>query len=756
VKKKPPRATTAAPAPADDGDGPNRRKEPAKPRAKKKPPPLSPPKPSPPKPPPPSPPKPPAAPDPAAYDRHKERARERNAEQSHSGRDIGALPAVVNRERKARAALDFAYFLKAYFPWTFSLDFASDHLKVTKRCQEAATVGGLFALAMPRGSGKTSICEALCVWATLYGHRRFIALIGADASAAAQMLDSIKTELEVNELLAEDFPEVCYPVGRLEGIANRCAGQLHLGERTHITWTDKVIVLPTIAGSPASGAIIKIAGITGRIRGMKFKRADGQSVRPDLAVVDDVQTDSSANSPAQCAKLERVLAGAVLGLAGPGSKIAGVFPCTVIREGDAADRILDRSKYPQWQGERMKMVYAWPERMDLWEEYGQRRREELAAGGDGSKATAWYVERRPAMDAGGQVAWEQRHNPDEVSALQHAMNLRFADQEGSEAAFFAEYQNDPLPPAKADDEDLTAEQIAGKFNGMARREVLPATTHLTAFVDVQQAALFYTVCAWEQDFTGYVVDYGTWPDQKRAQFTLRDIKKTLATETKVAGLEAQIYAGLEALADELLGREWAPGVRVERLLVDANWGQSTDVVKQWCRQTKYSASVMPSHGKYIGASTRPITDRKKKPGERMGINWVIPLPTRVGQVRHVLFDTNYWKSFLSSRLAVPMGGRGCLSLFGKTPGTHRLLAEHLTAEYRVKTQGRGREVDEWKARPGHPDNHWLDCVVGAAVAASIQGVSLESLPAAGKPKDKGKRQSFAERQREARNRRRGA
>ena len=30
----------------------------------------------------------------------------------------------------------------------------------------------------------------------------------------------------------------------------------------------------------ASGAIIKVAGITGRIRGMKYKRADGRSVRP--------------------------------------------------------------------------------------------------------------------------------------------------------------------------------------------------------------------------------------------------------------------------------------------------------------------------------------------------------------------------------------------------------------------------------------------------------------------------------------------
>jgi phage terminase large subunit GpA-like protein len=90
----------------------------------------------------------------------------------------------------------------------------------------------------------------------------------------------------------------------------------------------------------------------------------------------------------------------------------------------------------------------------------------------------------------------------------------------------------------------------------------------------------------------------------------------------------------------------------------------------------------------------------------------------------VIYDTNFWKSFIYARLAVPMGDRGCLSLFGDKPEQHRLFAEHLTAEYRVKTEARGRTVDEWKQRPERSDNHWLDCLVGCAVAASIQGAIL--------------------------------
>lgn len=71
-----------------------------------------------------------------------------------------------------------------------------------------------------------------------------------------------------------------------------------------------------------------------------------------------------------------------------------------------------------------------------------------------------------------------------------------------------------------------------------------------------------------------------------------------------------------------------------------------------------------------------------------------------------------------------MGDRGCLSLFGDKPDPHRMLAEHLTAEFRVKTEGRGRTVDEWKLRPERGDNHWFDGIVGCAVAASMQGVSM--------------------------------
>ena len=665
-----------------------------------------------------------------SYEDRRNAERDRQAEQSLAGRDIGPLPEVVNPDRKAACERNFQLFCESYFPETYALAWSPDHLKVIEKIETAVLRGGLFALALPRGSGKTTITESAALWSMLYGHREFVVLIGATESAALELLDSLKTELEVNERLAEDFPEVCYPVAQLEGIANRCAGQLYKGERTRITWTSNEIVLPTVEGSRASGIIVRVAGITGRIRGMKFKRSDGRNVRPSLVVIDDPQTSESAGSLEQTRKRVRVLAGDILGLAGPGQKISGIMPCTIIRPGDMADIILNRNTHPDWNGEKTRMVYRFPTNMKLWEEYAEIRAEALRTEGNFQKATEFYLANREAMDAGAEVSWEARFNHDEVSALQHAMNLKFQD----ESAFMSEYQNDPLPDDTADDSLLSVDEICAKINGLARRRVPLKCDRLTMFVDVQKALLFYVVIAWAEDFTGAVIDYGSWPDQHRHEYSLADANPSIQTLFPKAGFEGALYAALSALTDECLGREWeredGAVLKIERALVDANWGQSTDVVYQFCRQSSHAGVILPSHGRYVGASSKPMTEYRKQQGDRLGFNWMIPNVAGKRAIRHVIYDTNYWKSFIHARLAVPVGDKGSLTLYGRIPGAHQLFAEHLTAEYRVKTQGRGRTVDEWKLKPQSHDNHFLDCVAGCAVCGSMLGASLpETLPA---------------------------
>ncbi len=656
-----------------------------------------------------------------AYDAHKDRVTGRQAAMVAAGQDIGPVPPVANVPRRRRAAASLCAFCQEYFREIFYLPWSKDQLRVIGSLEYAINHGGLRAIAMPRGSGKSVLARIAALWAILTGRCRYVCLIAATADRGKSELAKVQTACETNADLQADWPEALYPVARLERITQRQRGQTYRGRHTRITWLDRKIVFPTIAGSPCSASIITCAGLTGAdIRGQSHATADGEILRPDLAILDDPQTTESAHSTVQSARREALLAGDVLGMAGPGRKIAAVVCCTVINPGDMADNILDRDKHPEWNGERTKMVYSFPTNEKLWDQYAKIRAESLAAGRGMAEATEFYRRNRRAMDAGAEVAWPERFDPGELSGLQHAMNLKLQD----EAAFWAEYQNDPQPPDH-DEDLLTADLIAAKLNNRPYARVPAAADHLIAAVDVQKKALFWNVMAFQRDFTACLIDYGTYPDQKRTHFSLRDIRRTLATAHRGKTEEAALYAGLGALADILLGREWKRDdgsvQRVEAMAIDA--GYQTDTVHLFCRQYA-SPAVRAYRGLPVTASSSPLCQRKRHKGERLGADWRLTSPLGRHHVRELQADVNIWKSFLHARLAAGVGAAGCLSLWGSSAARHRLYAEHLTAETPIHTEGRGRVVNEWKLPPSKPDNHWLDTSTACMVAASVLGCRL--------------------------------
>ena len=127
--------------------------------------------------------------------------------------------------------------------------------------------------------------------------------------------------------------------------------------------------------------------------------------------------------------------------------------------------------------------------------------------------------------------------------------------------------------------------------------------------------------------------------------------------------------------------------------------------------------ILPSHGRGIGPTARPIPDRKENPGERIGPGWKIG--TISGQ-RGLLFDANQWKRFLAARLKTTVGDPGALTFH---QAEHGMLLDRLTSEQPIVDSARGRTVDEWKLRPGR-GNHLFDCCVMATVAASAAGITV--------------------------------
>ena len=214
-----------------------------------------------------------------------------------------------------------------------------------------------------------------------------------------------------------------------------------------------------------------------------------------------------------------------------------------------------------------------------------------------------------------------------------------------------------------------------------------------------------------------MIAYGTYPDQAASVFEAQTARKTLANVSKM-GFEAALRAGLDKTVEILMGREWkredGTAMRIDRLMVDANWGRSTSTVRTFVRQSPFSSTLYPSHGKGIGASSQPLAEKGAR-GDRLGLNW------RIGQMsagqRSCTYDTNYWKSFVAARLRMGIGDPEAITFH---EGHHDLLIQHLTSEFPVRTEARGRVVDEWKS--AGRENHWFDCLVGSAVAASITGL----------------------------------
>ena len=205
------------------------------------------------------------------------------------------------------------------------------------------------------------------------------------------------------------------------------------------------------------------------------------------------------------------------------------------------------------------------------------------------------------------------------------------------------------------------------------------------------------VAAWEDDFTGYVVDYGTFPDQKRPYFTLRDARHTLSIATKTSGLEGSIYAGLERLTADRLSREWKRDdgamIRIERCLIDANWGSSTDVVYQFCRQDHGGIKIVPiKHSPYV---TRDDPTLKKKNRD--------PLHPELGVLTRLELSRDYWLDRVLGRFQADadpeIGGSVVLP-----PETSNEFIQHFKANHQVELEDRhGHLFRSWERGQYTPD-----------------------------------------------------
>ena len=235
----------------------------------------------------------------------------RNAEvinaKTAAAQEVGPLPGVVNPDRREFCRLDLVRFALTYFASTFYIELAPYQTAMLDRFQAVILGGGREAHAVRRGGLKSTCARVAAIWAAVYGHRRFVVLVGATDDKSNEHRENFFHLMASSHLLSEDFPEVTPLILKAKQPKRqfRLNGQLLT---LHPKDDRGRIVFPDIPGSVSSQVhVAPFSLMATDVSGLSYIQNDGRVIRPDLLIFDDVQTPQSSTSPSQTDEREDLI-----------------------------------------------------------------------------------------------------------------------------------------------------------------------------------------------------------------------------------------------------------------------------------------------------------------------------------------------------------------------------------------------------------------------------------------------------------------
>ncbi|SQG36657.1 phage protein [Haemophilus influenzae] len=309
-----------------------------------------------------------------------------------------SLAAISERRKKVLDPVSgYDFFVSNYFPhYVRSRSRSQLHNYLFEQLpqvlQQPSSVH--LAIAAPRGEAKSTLVSQLFTLYCLVTQKKRYALIVMDSiDQAYPMLEAIKVELEFNQRLRIDFPEI--------------AGQGRV-------WQAATIITK-------ANQKVQVAGSGKKLRGLRHG-----AYRPDLVVLDDIENDEQVRSPEQRDKLHDWLKKTVLPLGAAGDKLDVVYIGTILHYDSVLNRTLSSKA---WKTAKFKALIRQPDDMSLWDKW-----EDFYLNEGEAVADAFYTQNQAAMDKGAVVSWAAR-------PILTLMKIRARD---GHATFDSEYQNDPL------------------------------------------------------------------------------------------------------------------------------------------------------------------------------------------------------------------------------------------------------------------------------------------------------------------------
>lgn len=231
------------------------------------------------------------------------------------------------KNRRAKACADFMFFIRTYFGHYTEVEFGPQQLEVIEAVQEYRGKKDRKPLklmvAMSRGFGKSTILTLMgLLWLIVNGTWKFPIIISSTLESAKGFLQSAIEEVENNEKLTEDFPELNPKID---------------GKGQTVSWKDSDIVM-------AGGFRILAKGFLNSIRGKKNRQ-----YRPDALLIDDPDEEIHVASEATMKRKYRWFERAALKLGG-GWGLDILFAYTTISQNCVGEYIYNhKDRYKDWK-----------------------------------------------------------------------------------------------------------------------------------------------------------------------------------------------------------------------------------------------------------------------------------------------------------------------------------------------------------------------------------------------------------------------
>ncbi len=297
-------------------------------------------------------------------------------------------------------------FAKTYFPEYMKKDPCSFHRELCGFLENVSRErSGRVAIAAPRGHAKSTFASGIFVlWCICYSLESYIVLLSDTRGQAETMLSHIKEELENNELLGRDFPDVCW--GEME--------KKFLWKKDEIITKNRVKITALGAGQ--------------KIRGRRNKQ-----FRPTLIILDDIENDENTRYVESRDKLFEWFSKAVLKA---GTTETNVVVVGTIQHNDCLLARLTQDKSTGWLKKIYQAVVHFANRDDLWAQWALiHSGAEVYKEETGPKAgKAFYKDHEAEMIEGAEVLWWQKEN---------YYDLMVMKEDEGEVSFNSEKQNSP-------------------------------------------------------------------------------------------------------------------------------------------------------------------------------------------------------------------------------------------------------------------------------------------------------------------------